>query len=166
MRELGHFPVKGELRLKAREDRSFPNDKTFVRMAGGLGPKLATKLHDHCTGRAGYEDVLLLCPEVSVSPSVNQQNNSVSDGEPFGFVYLMKSGRYYKIGRSNSVGRREYELAIQMPKRLKTVHRIQTDDPVGIEEYWHKRFALKEKNGEWFDLDASDIKAFSRRKFM
>jgi hypothetical protein len=31
-----------------------------------------------------------------------------------GYVYLAKSGRHYKIGRSNSIGRREYELAIQL----------------------------------------------------
>src|SRR5579863_9619798 len=28
MRELGHFPVRNELRLKARKDPSFPNEKT------------------------------------------------------------------------------------------------------------------------------------------
>ena len=83
-----------------------------------------------------------------------------------GFVYLMKSGRFYKIGKSNAAGRREYELAIQLPEKLKTLHSIRTDDPSGIEEYWHKRFAAKRKNGEWFDLEARDVTAFRRRKFM
>jgi hypothetical protein len=72
----------------------------------------------------------------------------------------------YKMGHSNAVGRREYELGIQLPERVKEIHRIRTDDPVGIEEYWHKRFGSKRKNGEWFELTASDLKDFTRRKFM
>ena len=86
--------------------------------------------------------------------------------EEVGFVYLMKSGRYYKIGRSNSSGRREYELAIQLPDRADKMHEIRTDDPVGIEAYRHNRFESKRKNGEWFDLTPPDIKTFRRRKFM
>ena len=29
-----------------------------------------------------------------------------------GYVYLLRAGKHYKIGRSNAVGRRERELAI------------------------------------------------------
>ena len=47
----------------------------------------------------------------------------------------MKSGRYYKVGRSNAVGRRERELAIQLPEKANVVHSIKTDDPAGIESY-------------------------------
>lgn len=78
----------------------------------------------------------------------------------------MRSGAHYKIGRSNHVGRRGYEVALQLPERLEVVHEIETDDPEGIEAYWHRRFGAKRSNGEWFSLTADDVTAFKRRSFM
>ncbi len=75
-----------------------------------------------------------------------------------GCVYLLKMGCYYKIGKTNAIGRREYELAIQLVQKARTVRVIRTDDPNGIEKYWHTRFAAKRTNGEWFDLDSSDVR--------
>jgi hypothetical protein len=83
-----------------------------------------------------------------------------------GFVYLIKSGRHFKIGKANSVEARHRQLKIQLPQVAEVVHRIKTDDPYGIESYWHRRFADKRLNGEWFALSAEDVKAFRRRKFM
>jgi Meiotically Up-regulated Gene 113 (MUG113) protein len=163
MRELGRFPVVAEIRMKVRSDATFPNDKTFGRF--GSKPQFAAKILDYCRTRSGYEDVSGLCATIADHPKTN--GAEVDDAETvFGYVYLMKFGKFYKLGRSNAAGRREYELGIQLPERLKTVHVIRTDDPAGIEAYWHRRFEEKRKNGEWFDLSAAEVAAFNRRKFM
>ena len=86
--------------------------------------------------------------------------------EVVGCVYLIKSGRLYKIGTSKAAERRVSELARQLPERAVTVHLIRTDDPDGIEAYWHKRFQAKRQLGEWFKLAAADVGAFKRRRFM
>jgi hypothetical protein len=162
VRDLGHFPVSAELRLKAREDAAFPSHNVFSRF--GRKAQIASALLTWCESRPGWEDVSAACALVAEAAVKERQTR---EEEPvFGYVYLLKSGKYYKIGRSNSPGRREYELSIQLPERVKTVHTIKTDDPSGIESYWHQRFADRRKNGEWFELRREDVSAFRRRRFM
>jgi hypothetical protein len=160
--ELGRFPVRGELKMRSRADEHFPSHNVFARL--GSKQQLATKILSYCERHSGYEDVVALCG--SIASKTVTAFDAAPDDTTIGYVYLMKSGAYYKLGRSNAAGRREYELSIQMPEKLITVHTIRTDDPVGIEAYWHQRFETKRKNGEWFDLSATDVKAFKRRKFM
>ncbi len=166
IRELGRFPGTGDLRLKKRSDSTFPNDKVFEGHFGRRA-QLRKVVMEYCESHAGFDDVPPLCGSI-VSNGGKQA--STDDERPnevvAGFVYLMKHGRHYKIGKTNATGRREYELAIQLPEKLRTVHVIKTDDPNGIEEYWHRRFGAKRGNGEWFELDAADVQAFRRRKFM
>jgi len=162
-KELGRFPVRAEIKIRRRTDPSFPSVNTFNRFGGQKA--LAARLREFCLAR-GEEGLASLCfPTLESSPDTERAPEPAKDSEP-GFVYLMKSGRFYKIGRSNAVGRRERELAIQLPEKAKVVHSIRTDDPIGIEEYWHKRFDERRKNGEWFELTAQDVSAFRRRKFM
>jgi hypothetical protein len=122
----------------------------------------------YCSTRTDLADVAAMCIAVSkTDPLACSAARAIGEKyEAFGSVYLIRSGRHYKIGRSKAVGRREYELAIQLPERVQKVREIRTDDPVGVEAYWHNRFAAKRKNGEWFELGAADITAFKRRKFM
>jgi hypothetical protein len=165
IRESGRFPATGDLRLKKRSDASFPNDKVFASHFGSTS-ELRKVVIDYCGSHAGFDDVPALCGPVAFNGDEEPSTNEQASGEVVGFVYLMKHGRHYKIGKTNATGRREYELAIQLPEKLSTVHVIKTDDPDGIEGYWHKRFAAKRGNGEWFSLDNADVIAFKRRKFM
>jgi len=164
VRELGHFPTQAELRMKRGVDPTFPDPKTYRRF--GRKAEQALALVRYCDASTGWSDVGEICTSLAAAPTPDEADESDAGMLP-GFVYLMKSGRHYKIGRSNAVGRREYELAIQLPEAIELVHSIETDDAPGIELYWHQRFADRRLNGEWFSLTAADVKAFKRRrKFM
>ena len=164
VRELGHYPVSAELRMKARSVPEFPSHTTFARF--GRKPQLASALVNWCESSGGWEDVQAVCAPLAVCEGADGAPVDDETTAPVQYVYLLKSGRYYKIGRSNSPGRREYELSILFPEPVVSVHAIRTDDPVGIEQYWHHRFAERRKNGEWFELRKEDVSAFRRRKFM
>ena len=165
VRELGHLPVHGELRRKQKTDSSFPTDNVFLFRFGGK-QKLVAALGSYCESKPGHDDVIALCKEY-LTKSAQERAASWASSDAvitYGYVYLMKSGRHYKIGYTNSVGRREWELGIKIPVPPKTVHVIKTDDPVGVEAYWHKRFDEKRGEGEWFNLSQQDISAFKRWK--
>lgn len=163
--ELGRFPVAAEVRMKARSDESFPSHNIFRRF--GRKSHLAGRIISFCEARGDLARVVDICGPLAAESEPKKEDNAISScPSEFGSVYLLRVGRYYKIGRSNAFGRRERELAIQLPEKPKTVHVISTDDPPGIEAYWHARFATKRKNGEWFDLTRADVQAFKRRKFM
>lgn len=136
---------------------------TFARF--GSKHEFAMRIQKYCDERAGYDDVVALCAAVERPyplPSDDCDAN-IEQEENWGFVYLMKSGRCYKLGRTTHVGGRERDLAIQLPEKIITVHSIRTDDPTGIEAYWHNRFDAKRKHGEWFDLSSVEVMAFKRR---
>ena len=155
----------GEIKLKARRDPKFPSHHTFGRFGGKRA--LAEQLGKFCRDR-GENDLADLCAVAAKTDDAEDAERSPEQtaAGDFGYVYLMKAGRFYKIGRTNALGRRERELAIQLPEAAKVIHSIKTDDHGGIEEYWRRRFQDRRKNGEWFELTSQDLSAFRRRKFM
>ena len=72
---------------------------------------LIKQLAEFCKTRSEHKIVADLCAAY-VIPKRSKVEETVYQVEEFGFVYLIKSGRYFKIGKTNSAGRREYELAI------------------------------------------------------
>ncbi|PYM01902.1 MAG: hypothetical protein DMF19_04935 [Verrucomicrobia bacterium] len=163
VRSLGHFPTAAEIRLAASSNPDMPSHNTFRRF-GGLGG-LREALVRFAQERADNELLSKLGAAASIESLSGEAEREPAELQE-GFVYLSKAGRRYKIGRASSVERRHRELAIQLPEPAEVIHRIRTDDPAGIEAYWHKRFADRRLNGEWFALSASDVKVFRRRPRM
>ncbi len=160
IREIRRFPVAGELRLKAQQDKEFPSHNVFNRV--GKKSELVKKVIEYCESRGGFDDVIEICKPIAIIE--NSDLTTSQEGVTIGFVYLMKSGKYYKVGRSFCVERRKYELGIKLPEEIEIIHQIKTDDPQGIENYWHTRFQDKRKKGEWFELSSRDVKAFKKWK--
>jgi hypothetical protein len=157
--ERNEIPTQADIMLKKKEDPFFPGRLTFNRF--GDRTALLAKLATYCDGKDQFAPVLGLLKE-NIPGTVKHRLDALRVN---GFVYLLRSGKKYKLGRSNAVGRRLRELAIQLPQKPNTVHVIETDDPEGIEQYWHRRFADKREGGEWFALTADDVRAFKKRRF-
>jgi len=162
--DLGHWPTSAELRLELRRRDGVPSHNTFYRL-GNREAQLRAVVEQ--------ADELSIPPDIQVtlrhqlSQLPRRRERDPGTGAPKqGFVYLLKSGRHYKIGYSNSPGRRAYEVDLRMPDEVTLVHEIATDDPPGVEAYWHGRFADRRRRGEWFDLEPEDVRAFKARKSM
>lgn len=159
MREISRFPTRADLVVKRKKDTKFPSPSSIHRRYGEKR-EIAEKISVYATQK-GYNDIVELC-RVIIENNNGKEDPDNSEIQAVGEVYLFKSGRHYKIGKTNDTVRRGNELRIQLPEEMNLIHSIRTDDPSGIEAYWHKRFEDKRKNGEWFDLNSSDIKAFKR----
>lgn len=161
VRRLGTVPTFAEMRVERQRDPTFPDRKTFTR-AGGKNEFLG-KVIDYGRSKAEFADIVAVC-EAAYQASDEPLPAPSANGTPTGgFVYLAKGHRgEYKIGRTNLVDRRVSELGATLPIELELVHEIKTDDPGGVEAYWHRRFDSQRLKGEWFRLNASDVKAFKR----
>jgi len=160
IRKLGKFPTYGELPIAKNDDPEFPGPKTLFETKKQKR-ELAEKIIKWCKKENGYDDVIGFCASIIEEP-IEEQKESGNESVTVGEVYLFKSGRYYKIGKTNDTVRRGNEIRVQLPERMDLIHSIRTDDPSGVEAYWHRRFESKRMQGEWFDLNSADIKAFKR----
>ena len=159
-RHFGKFPTTMEMRIYRKVHTAFPNEKSVLAMFGGK-ENTVQRLGEWARSRADYEDVATILPDISAATAQSQKAAAVE-----GFVYLIRWGANYKIGRGEDLERRVKQVRTGLPDSGELVHAIRTDDPPGIEAYWHRRFVDKRApNGEWFKLNAADVAAFKRRKF-
>lgn len=162
-RKLGKYPVASEFKLARKEDDALPSYAAFSQL--GSNAERIEALRQFAVASPSFQDILGLIPDAPEREQVSVTSESPDDLTD-GFVYMLKLGKRYKIGKTFSVPRRHREISLELPEKPDVVHSIRTDDPDGIEKYWHGRFEKKRTNGEWFALDLADIRVFKKRKFM
>ena len=74
-----------------------------------------------------------------------------------GHVYVLKSGEYYKIGRSRNVEKRARALQTASPFPVDIVAAVATSDAVSVERELHRRYAHAHVGGEWFALSDAEV---------
>lgn len=162
-RKVGRFPTMSHMRMERQTNLDFPAERVIARRIGGRDTQI-TLLRGFIERTPEFADVAPLLPDVTVESTPELPDDGDNPQPMPGYVYLVRSGKFHKIGRSNDHGRRAYEIGLQLPEKLEVVHTIETDDAVGIERYWHERFKDRRRNGEWFLLTKSDVAAFKRRR--
>jgi len=160
-RHYGHFPTQDEIDIYRRQEATIPSNQA-IRRHFGKRLDLIAALKERAATDETYADIAAILP---AEPQSQQEAASTRGKSAEGSVYLIKSGHFYKIGRSDDIERRIKEIRTALPDKAALVHSIRTDDPAGIEAYWHQRFSEKRANGEWFKLNSLDVSAFKKRKF-
>ena len=162
-RELRRYPTKGDFLLKRRSEPTFPSHTVFPRRFGSF-PEARANAHAFSLRHPELADVAPLLEGTTVLH--RDTEGTAPHRSVTGFVYMVRHGSRseYKIGKTNNPLRREGEIRLQLPETLAPIHYIETDDPAGVEAYWHSRFASRRKEGEWFALSRDDVAAFKRWK--
>lgn len=158
IRKLGRYPTINQMRIEQINNPDFPYNAIKKRKQNFIRDLVC-----YCEKNPGHDDILEICrPILEKLDEKEKVDININSSSSVGQVYLFKSGKYYKIGFSRDPLRRVQEIKVQSPE-LTLIHSFKTDDPSGVEAYWHKRFENKRyKDTEFFSLTSQDIKAFKR----
>ena len=104
---------------------------------------------EFAVNQPGYKDLYAMCaPLVKSEP--DEVLSELRNANVPGRVYMLYSHSLalYKIGESDDLKRRYQEIQSAVPGNLDEIHVLETDDPAGIERYWHRRFKHNKKIDE------------------
>jgi hypothetical protein len=134
VRQHGKYPTVSEILLAKRKDQAVPTPKALGRKLGTKVEAIA-KLRSYCSTREEFADVSAILADESIGANqVIDSRNSTTGASKLkaaGYIYLVKSGKLYKIGYSENHWRRKGELHKQtsecitevIPSQRLTMHR-------------------------------------------
>lgn len=162
--EIGRLPSHADLQFRHTQDAEFPGAHTFHERLGNAASRAERLAQLALSGDEQYQALYeIVAPKLPQSRAKVSTKQATPQSYP-GRVYLIRSGDLYKIGKTDTPDRRYMEIQRTVPGKIEEIHILETDDPAGIESYWHRRFSEKRRAGEWFDLSEPDVEAFKRRQ--
>jgi hypothetical protein len=88
--------------------------------------------------------------------------------EPDGYLYVLGGElggvKVYKIGHAGVLSNRIAQIRPQLPFPVEVVYAFKCEHRIDAETYFHRRFAQKRMEGEWFKLDEEDLGEFEKFK--
>lgn len=76
-----------------------------------------------------------------------------------GYIYVVRSPHGFKIGKTVNLKQRTKLFEVKLPFKNSLEHYAWFDDYTLAERNFHVRFHHKRLEGEWFDLDMTDLDA-------
>jgi hypothetical protein len=80
-----------------------------------------------------------------------------------GYIYVLKSGEFYKIGKTVNPHGRFMQISPVMPEPVEVVGLYYDPDIAAAESALHEYFSARRVNGEWFRLAPEDLAFISNR---
>ncbi|RWC41421.1 MAG: GIY-YIG nuclease family protein [Mesorhizobium sp.] len=160
-RRLKRFPNSSDLLFEGSNNPEFPSAKTI--MQRWKMTELADAVRT-LSAKVADSETTAYCDDYLASARLKEslEEDDTAATESVGYVYMIRYGKDFKIGRTSSLTRRSRQIQIELPESTDLVHSILTDDPGGIEAYWHRRFASYRGGGEWFRLPKHEVAAFKK----
>ncbi|GGB73446.1 GIY-YIG nuclease family protein [Shewanella inventionis] len=132
--------------------RRFWQDRPFFKFAPEVVKRyMLNDLFAECFSELGQTEFGKV---VGSTPSTRTHSSS----NPIkGFVYVIESQYGYKIGKTVNIKNRTQLFSVKLPFSIMLIHYAEFEDYSLAERQMHLNFADKRLEGEWFDLDMSDI---------
>ena len=75
-----------------------------------------------------------------------------------GYIYILKSDFGYKIGKSKTLKNRLQLFSVKLPFEFEVEGFYKVSDMSAVEIHFHRKYADKRLEGEWFDLNKEELK--------
>ena len=115
------------------------------------GVGISYEIQKHCNNF-----IIELLKDEAIKVKALKQTSLIFQEDEQDFLYIIKNGRYYKIGYSSNWSKRHKNYKTHLGV-VDLVYLSKQQDSFSLEAYLHNLFQDKRVNGEWFDLSNEDL---------